>query len=203
MNPFLAFLKKYWKPLVVVAALFLAFAGGRFSISGPQIIETEKIKEVKVIDTVAMEAEINRRVEDFKSKMEVKTVTRWIPKPDGTTEVIKTEEAKTETETKTTEDKVKVVEVIKKEFVDRIVEKEKIVTPPSMDYKVGLFVGTQLTMQNYQPEFTRMPVLVGVSASRRIVGPVFLDATLFVGIQPVGVTQLNAVGLTIGASALF
>lgn len=197
------FLKLHWKKIAFVLCVFLAFAGGRFSTSGPQIIETEKIKEVKVVDTVAMEKEVSRRVEDIKSKMEVKTEIRWITRPDGTKEVTKTEVAKTETEKKTTEDRVKTVEVVKKEYVDRVVEKEKIITPPSMDYKVGLFIGTQLTMQNYQPEFTRVPVLVGVSASRRLFGPVFLDATLFVGIQPVGATQLNAVGVTLGASAIF
>lgn len=197
------FLKLHWKKIAFVLIVFLAFAGGRFSTSGPKIIETEKIVERKTIDTVAMEAEISRRVEEIKSKMEVKTEIRWLTRPDGTKEVVKTEVAKTETEKKTTDDKVKTVEVVKKEFVDRIVEREKIITPPSMDYKVGLFVGTQLTMQNYQPEFTRMPVLVGVSASRRLFGPVFLDATLFVGIQPLGVTQVNAVGVTLGASAIF
>lgn len=197
------FLKKHWKKIAFVLLIALAFAGGRFSTSGPQIIETEKVVEKKVIDTDAMEKEISRRVEEIKSKMEVKTEIRWVTKPDGTKEVTKTEVAKTETEKKTTEDKVKTVEVVKKEYVDRIVEKEKIITPPSMDYKVGLFIGTQVTMQNYQPEFTRMPVLVGVSASRRLLGPVFLDATLFVGVQPVGVTQLNAVGVTLGASAIF
>lgn len=199
----LEFLKKYWKPIVIVLVIGLAFAGGRFSAGGPQIVEKEKVVEKKVIDTELTEQEVARRVKEIEAKMETHTVTVVVEKKDGT-KVTKTK-TDTKVETKEKEAEVKVIEKVvkEKEYVDKVIEHEKIITPPSMDYKVGLFVGTQVTMQNYQPEFMRMPVLVGVSASRRLIGPVFLDASIFVGIQPVGVTQLNAVGATVGVSAIF
>lgn len=203
MGTVLEFLKKHWRLFAVIAALFLAFAFGRFSAGGAQIVETEKVVEVKVIDEVATETEVDRRVKEIQAHMETKTVTVWVEKPDGTKTKTETKEVKTDTTTKEVEVKTKEVEVVKKEYIDRVVEKEKIITPPSANYKVGLFIGTELLMNNYQPEFARTPVLVGVSASRKLFGPVWLDATLFVGIQPIGVTQLNAVGLTLGASAQF
>lgn len=205
------FLKKHWKPLAVVAALALAFVFGRYSAAGPKVVETEKIvyqdREVKVVDEQKVQAEVDARVKVLEASLEKKVVTIVVTKKDGTkiektTTDVKQNTKVTENETKTN-NVVDTTKTTETKVVEKEVEKTKTITPQGAEYKVGVLVGTQLLMDNYKPNLADTPILIGIGASRKLVGPLWLDANLLVGIKPVGVTQVNTVGLMIGVSAEF
>lgn len=190
-------LKEHGPKILLFVLVLVAGIGIGWYVK-PDVVKVEektKIVETKVLDEVLMEQEIAKRVKEIESHMEVKVVTKWVVKPDGTKETTETKETKTDTKEKETEDKSKeTVKIVKEiEYKDKIVE--KTVTPVLAQWHVGALVGVAPRFDS--PATT--PIMVGVEAERRIVGPVFLGVWAMAG-SPVTTFNVTnaAIGLKVG-----
>lgn len=185
---------KVWLILLVVA-----LAGGvgvGWELKPDQVRIEEKIVEHdrKVIDEALTETEVARRVKEIQSHMEVKVVTNWVVKPDGSKTITETKETKTDTKEKETEDKNKVKTDVKEVIVYRDVETVKKVEPVKTQWMVGIAVGVAPRFDN--PAST--PIIIGVSAKRRILGPFFLGLQAQAGSPVTGFNITNATVLVTG-----
>jgi hypothetical protein len=148
------------------------------------------IKYVKVKDTV-VQADVHKE----------RTETRL---PDGTVTVKETTDTNVKKDTKedTKKDEIKGRDETKtadKTEVDdttKTVEREKIVTPELANWHLGILVGAA-------PDFSApasTPIVFGVEAERRILGPLFLGVWAMTGTPVVGTPHLTntAAGLKVG-----
>lgn len=137
-------------------------------------VELQKVRETQVVQKYHQEV------------LETKLADGTYTKKTTTDKNIDshTKETETKTEVKVVEVEKK-VETIKTEYVDRVVEKEKIVTPQLAQWHVGLLGG--LTPQ-FLPAPGVQSWVVGGEVERRIVGPVFL------GIWGAGTTTGQGMG---------
>jgi hypothetical protein len=195
-------LKAHW-PLIAVAVVCLLGGIGIGWGVKPAVVETHEVTntvtvEKKVVDQQAVEAEVERRVKEITATLDTHTEKTVVTTKDGT----KTEKTVTDThakdETKDTTDKTqtKVVTVVKEVQVDHTVTVEKTVKPVLAQWHVGVLVGVA-------PRFdapTTTPIMVGLEAERRIVGPVFAGAWVMAGSPVVGGFNVTnaAVGLKVG-----
>lgn len=203
MNPVLELLKKYWPYVVGGLVLLLGGIGIGWGVK-PDVVkieEREKIVEKQV--TTESQKALMTAFENLRVEMEKVRETQVVEKyhreeletrlADGTYTKKVTVDKNIDSHTKETETKVEVkvvevekrVEVIKTEYVDRIVEKEKIVTPVLAQWHVGVIGG--LTPQ-LLPTPGVQNWVVGGEVERRIVGPVFL------GIWGAGTTTGQGMG---------
>lgn len=196
----LELLKKYW-PYALVLLVGIGVGWG-VKPSVVKIEEREKIVEKQV--TTEAQKELMTAFENLRIEMEKVRETQVTEKyhreeletrlADGTYTKKVTVDKNIDSHTKETETKVEVrvvevekkVETVRTEYVDKIVEKEKIVTPVLAQWHVAILAGVQ---PNFNP-LTHGGLQLGASVERRIVGPVFL------GIQ-VGASPTNFNGVQI------
>lgn len=180
MNPFLDFLKKHWKVVLVLLALVLlpfgGFVYGRYTAPKPEVkimtLHDEKI--VKVVDEKLVEQEVSRRVAEIEKTLNTHKVVVVVTKKDGT----KVEKTTVDTQSKETSktEEVKTVEKVVTKTVDvyhviHDVQKVEIKTPQPA-WLVGVEAGTTIESLKGLP-----PLYVGLTASHRFIGPVFLGAS--------------------------
>jgi hypothetical protein len=181
----LELLKKYW-PYALVLLVGIGVGWG-VKPDVVKIEEREKIVEKQV--TTEAQKELMTAFENLRIEMEKVRETQVTEKyhreeletrlADGTYTKKVTVDKNIDSHTKETETKVEVkvvevekkVETIRTEYVDKIVEKEKIVTPMLAQWHVGVFGG--LTPQ-FVPSVGVQNWVIGGEVERRIVGPVFL-----------------------------
>jgi len=195
----LELLKKYW-PFLVVLLVGIGVGWG-VKPAVVKIEERERIVE-KQVTTEAQKA-LMTAFENLRIEMEKVRETQVVEKyhrevletklADGTYTKKTTVDKNIDSHTKETETKVEVrvvevekkIETIRTEYVDKIVEKEKIVTPMLAQWHVGVIGG--LTPQ-FSPSIGVQNWVVGGEVERRIVGPVFL------GIWGAGTTTGQGMG---------
>jgi len=194
--------KKYGpKAIPVVVALLVGIGFGWWA--KPDVVKIEeKLKVVEVEKQIVVQHE-TVRVEVVRIK-DTTVVERWhrekteTKSPDGTVVLKEVEDKNIDSIVKEKENntEVKVVEVIKEVVVEKVVVQERVVTPMLAQWHLGVLIGTA-------PRFdspTDTPLLLGVEAERRIVGPVFLGAWVMAGSPVVGAFKVTnaAVGLKVG-----
>jgi hypothetical protein len=180
----LTLLQKHWKSLAVLLMLFLAYAGGLYQgrSHGVASITTET-KTTETSKVVAQEDDKKSVATDDKKKVDsdtqkhVKTVI--VQKADGTktTTIVEDDNKKTDV---TDDDKTKSTEDDKKQTVttDTKTSDTKTTTTFASNeshYKLGLFFDKPL--QNALSELPTSNMTYGVSASTRVLGPAWVDAT--------------------------
>lgn len=189
------------KAVPIVVALLVGIGAGWFA--KPDVVKVEeKLKVVEVVKEVVVQHE-TVRVEVVRVK-DTQVVERWhrekteTKTPDGTVVTKEVEDKNIDSIIKEKENstEVKIVEVIKEVVVEKEVIKEKVVTPMLAQWHLGVLVGTA-------PRFdspTDTPLLIGVEAERRILGPVWLGAWGMAGSPVVGGFKVvNAsLGLKVG-----
>lgn len=168
------------KILVIILAILLSLAGAfllGWFLNKPTIIEKERI--VEKIKTEIQEKIVYKEkiVEKKVYVKDVHKVTSIQTKPDGSTNTTIVEDSGTHinTDTQTDKDKVKTVEVIK--FVDRVVEKEKIITYGKPNWRVGLLAGVDVgALVGSRNLLITEPynLVFGINAERRIIGPIYM-----------------------------
>lgn len=181
-------LKRFWPYLLTLA---LGVVGGYLLKPDQYKVEyREHETEKLVVDQKLTEQEVERRMAEWTSKQQVKTVTQWVVKPDGSKTVTQTQEKNTETTSK--EQEVKTVEKVVVQTVEKVVVRdvEKIVTPIPAQWQVGLGVATIPDFAN--PAST--PLLVKASVARRIAGPFWVDVWLMGGSPVVGPPKPAGIG---------
>lgn len=195
-------IKAHW-PLVAVAVVCLLGGIGIGWGAKPAVVQVHEVtKEVtvekKVVDEVAVQAEVDRRVKEITAQMDTHQVVVVVTKPDGTKTQTTTTDTHSKQDTKDTTDQTKtqVVTVIKEVQVDHTVTVEKTITPVLAQWHLGILVGVA-------PRFdapATTPIMVGIEAERRIVGPVFAGAWVMAGSPVVGGFNVTnaAVGLKVG-----
>lgn len=194
VKPYLLKVLPYLIALVIGVAIGWEMKPDQVRIE-EKIVEKVKTEEKKVVDETLVQAEVDKRVKEIQANMKTKTVTVWVEKPDHTKTVTSTTE--TENNTKTTENETKTTDTTatKKEVVEKIVYRDvetvKIVEPVKAQWMVGVGVGVAPRFDN--PATT--PIIISVSAKRRIIGPFFLGLQVQAG-SPVTVFNVtNATGI--------
>lgn len=194
------------KILPFVAVLAVGIVGGVAIGWGvkPDVVRIEeKLKTVEVEKQVVVEHE-TVRVEVVRVK-DTQVVERWHrekteeTKPDGTVTKKETEDKNIDSvvHDKTQETQVKIVEVEKQVIVEREKIVERITEPVLAKWHLGVLAGVAPRFDS--PAAT--PVIIGVEAERRVVGPFFVGGFALGGSPVVGVFTLTnvTVGLKLGA----
>jgi len=181
-------IKRHVGPVAFIGGLLVAFGLGFIAHRPDSRVEIrEKVVE-KQVTTEAIK-ELMASFESLRVEMQKVRETQVVEKyhreeletklADGTYTKKVTVDKNIDSHSKETETRVEVkvvevekrVETIKTVTVDRIVEKEKIVTPDQKQWHVGVIAG--LTPQ-FLPAPTVQNWVVGGEVERRIIGPVFL-----------------------------
>lgn len=202
-------LKRYWPYVLATVTVLLVGIGIGWSVK-PDVVkveEREKIVEKQV--TTEAQKELMSAFESLRVEMEKVRETQVVEKyhreeletrlADGTYTKKVTVDKNIDSHTKESERVVEVkvvevekrVEVVRTEYLDRVVEKEKVVTPILAQWHVGVLAGVK---PNLNP-LTHGGLQLGIEVERRIVGPVFLGVQ--VGASPTnfdGVQFLGKVG---------
>ena len=186
----LEILKKGWPYL----AILVVGVGIGWYVKPDQVRVEEKTKIVEVVKEVVVTQE-KVRVEVVHVK-DTTVVERWHrekteeKKPDGTVITKEVEDRNIDTLVKEKENSetVKVVEVVKEVVVNLDVVVEKVIEPVLHQWAVGLLVGVAPRFDN--PAST--PIMLGVSAERRILGPFLLGLQLQAGSPVTGFQVTNA-----------
>lgn len=176
LSKLLAFAKRHWKLLAILAAVALAFFLGWVLKPEPpaKITEHVEYKEKLVLDEQRIEAEVQRRVREIEVKLQQHVVETKVTKPDGTKVETKVTDTKIDSHDKEVQVVEKVVEVEKKVYVDREVEKKVVVDAPRKDWIVGPMVGIDVRNLGLRDGALQTgPLAFGGMVQRRIVGPVF------------------------------
>ncbi len=194
--------KKYGPKAIPYAVVLLVGVGAGWAAKPDVVKIEEKIKVVEVEKQVVVQHE-TVRVEVVRVK-DTSVIERWhrekteTKSPDGTVVLKEVEDKNIDTivHDKENNTEVKVVEVIKEVVVEKVVVQEKVITPMLAQWHLGVLVGTA-------PRFdspTDTPLLLGIEAERRIVGPVFAGAWVMAGSPVVGAFRVTnaAVGLKMG-----
>jgi len=147
-------------------------------------IEMEKVRETQVVE------KYHREVIETKLADGSYTKTTTIDKNVES----HTKETETRVEVKVVEVEKK-IETIKTEYVDRVVEKDRIVTPVLAQWHVGVMAGVAPHFDNVPSS----PIMLGVDVERRIVGPVFVGVWGMAGSPVTGLNIVNgAAGIKVG-----
>lgn len=172
---------KLWMVLGALLIFGLGYGSGRY-VQPEKIVEREKIKEVEkevIVEKIVTKIEIQKVYVEKKNEKVHRVVTETENK-DGSKTKTTTEDSDTNTDVDSKESttQVKYVDRIVEKVVEKIVEKEKIVTGKKPNWHIGANVGLAIPRFLGQGEYG-IPGLegavIGVTASRRIIGPVFLD----------------------------
>lgn len=192
----LELLKKGW-PFLAVLAIGVGIG---WALKPDQVRVEEKIKVVEVVKEVVVTQE-KVRVEVVHVK-DTTVVERWHrekteeKKPDGTVVTKEVEDRNIDSVVKERENstEVKVVEVVKEVVVNRDVVVEKVIEPVLPQWMVGLGVGAAPRFDN----LASTPIMLSVSAKRRILGPFFLGLQLQAGSPVTGFQVTNTTALVTG-----
>jgi len=185
--------------------LVAAIAGALVFFFKPDVVKTvERVQIVQVEKQVVVVQEKVRvevvRVKDTQVAERIHKERTEEKRTDGTVIVKETEDHNIDSVVKEHENtiQVKVVEVTKEVVVERIVLKEKTVTPVLPNWHLGILAGVAPRLDS--PAET--PVMVGLEVERRILGPLFVGGWAMGGSPVVGTPKLVnfAAGLKIGAS---
>jgi hypothetical protein len=170
---------------VVAGAITGAFVLGRFT--APEMPErvvektvekvVEKVDERKVTQLQQENQSLKQEVAQL--SLRIRRTEHTVTRPDGTVEVVKTEEVD-KTETKATQEvkvEIREVKVTETKIVDRIIEKEVLVEKLRRpDWRVSALVGLNVPNLGQVTELSVGGVLpalaLGASVDRRIIGPV-------------------------------
>ena len=189
------------KTLPYLAVLVIG-AGIGWALKPYQVRVEEKTKVVEVEKQVVVTHE-TVRVEVVRVK-DTQVVDRWHrekteeTRPDGTVVTKEVEDRNIDTvvHDKENTNEVKVVEVVKEVVVEKEVLVYKLSEPVLAQWHLGVLVGTA-------PRFDSIgetPILLGVEADHRFVGPVFLGAWVMAGSPVTGGFKVAnaALGLKLG-----
>lgn len=147
------FLKKHWRKLAVLVALVAAFAVGRYTTPGPDVVIAQSIRFVeRKVEVV--------RTEKAKDRIVYRDVT---VKPDGTK--IDRSIERTETETK----------LAKTTATDRdsATDTKSQVTSYKPQWRVGALLGVNVAGVRFDRPIGYDLLAAGAFAERRIVGPFY------------------------------
>lgn len=194
-------IKSQWPLLAVAVVCLLAGIGIGWGCK-PAVVETKEVTkdvivEKKVVDEEAVQTEVEKRVKEITAQMDSHQVVVVVTKPDGSKTETTTTDTHSKNDTKDTTDQTKtqIVTVVKEVQVDHTVTVEKTVTPVLAQWHVSILAGVA-------PRFdapSTTPIMIGVEAERRIVGPVFVGAWVMAGSPVTGFNVTNAaVGLKVG-----
>jgi len=174
--------KKYWKPLLVVALVSAVFVAGRYTVA-------ERIKTVEVVKTVEVHHEstqVTQRVDIEELLKKVQDKTKYIDrdvvrvvtiKPDGTRTETETDRSRIDsTQRTTTDSSTKVSEVAElKKLLDsyRAEDKSKTVTIErgQPNWRLGVLTGYSKDVKSMIPGIPNS-ILLGGFVERRILGPI-------------------------------
>lgn len=207
---FLDKLKAHWPMIVLV----LVCVGGGIAIGWglkPDVVKIEEklvekevvVKDGRIDELLTQLATLNRDYQEMKNSQTNERYHKEILETvnaDGSKTVKTTidknvntvvQETKKEVEIKVVEVEKKVVE-IQTVTVTKDVVVEKVTTPVLAQWSVGLMVGVAPRFDN--PSTT--PIMVGVEAERRLVGPVWGGVWLMAG------SPVTAFGVTNSAGGL-
>lgn len=191
MNPTLDFMKKYWYIPTMLVMMVACFAFGWYSVPKPEVKIQEKIvtqtvtKEVRVVDEQLVEQEVSKRVAEFEKTLKTHTVTVVVTKKDGTKVEKTTQDTDSDTKSKTETDQTKQQVITVHDVQTVTVEKQVIkevkveVKSPQPAWMVGIEAGTTVESLKGLP-----PLYLGLSASHRFIGPIFLGASAGVTLDP-------------------
>lgn len=163
-----------WVWICLLGALLLggAYLAGRYTT--PTKVVEKTVEKIQYKDRIVTKTEIQKVYVQVQDKDRHKETTT-VKTPDGTTTTRVVEDEKTKVTTKDKEQEIKYVDRI--QTVDRIVEKEKIVTMAKPNWRMGILAGVDVMTalgRTTQPIPQLGPVTLGLQAERRIVGPFFL-----------------------------
>lgn len=161
LNKFLEFLKANWKTVTCVAAVLLAFAGGRYS-NPAKVTEVERV----VYKDRIVEKIVEKRVE-VEAKTKVVYRTKVITQ-EGETRIVEVEKEDTHKDTNVA------IDTNKDTTKEGTAEKTKVTEYAKPQWKIGALVGY---------DFSPVPGLdiahgltLGVTVERRLIGPVWIGA---------------------------
>lgn len=152
----LAFIKAYWRPIAVLVALAAAFATGRFTTPGPDVVIASSIRFVE------RKVEV-RVVERAKDRIVYRNVE---VKPDGTRIDRSIERSVTDTKAATNTSS----------STDSASDMKQAVTSYRPQWRVGALLGFNVGGLHLSPTFslTSDAFAWGAFAERRIAGPFFV-----------------------------
>lgn len=165
------FIRRYWKQIAVLVALVGAFAVGRYTTPGPDVVVAQSIRFVE-------------RVVEVQAKAKTKTVVVYrdrTVKPDGT--VVEHEEEHATTDTKTAKTTTR--------DGDLATDTKSSSTSYKPQWRVGALLGFNFGGVRLQPLSVGSDAFAwGAFAERRIAGP------FFIGVY--GLSVGPTFGLTLG-----
>lgn len=189
---------KPYIPYAVVALVFAVLgAAGGWALK-PDVVRVEERVRVQEVEKQVVVTKESVRVEVVRVKdqqLQERYRKQEVISSDGT--VTRTEERNIDVAVHETNNKteVKVVEVEKKVFVDRVVDRMIKVEPVLPNWNVGVLVGAAPRLDN----LPSTPIMLGVVAERRLAGPVWAGLWAMGG-SPVTQFQLTNVsaGIKLG-----
>lgn len=156
-------LRAHWRKLALVLALLGAFAGGRFSVRGPRVVEkVVEVKQAKAAEVVAARKEEAA----VSSKERIRIVYRErIVRPDGTQEASSTSVTASSTQAASAYSD----EAMRSRQASQVSSstRERTEEPQLSQWRVGIIGGLDVPGRAW---------IVGGEASRRIAGPLWIGA---------------------------
>jgi hypothetical protein len=165
---------------IVLVLVFMLGFGSAFYAHPAKVVEKEKIVEHTKVQIQYQDRIVEKKVYVQVEKKHEHTETVQTKKPDGTVVTLTKQDADTNTGTNETTDSTATHTLTEVKYVDRIVEKEKLVLRQP-DWRVMVGVGYAFATLAGQPEIglpSMHGLVVQAGADRRILGPVFVGVSL-------------------------
>lgn len=195
-GPVSGFFQKYKAHLIVGVVCIVAGVGTGW-YAKPDVVKIEEKTKIEYVEKQVVVVQEKVQIVHVK---DTTVVERWhrekteTKTPDGTVVTKEIEDKNIDTHTKENTETVKVVEVTKEVVVEKEVVKEVKIDPVLAQWHVGALVGVAPRFDN--PATT--PIMLGVEAERRILGPIWLGGWVMAGspVTAFGITNA-AVGLKV------